>query len=189
MFKGFCRDKELLFVYLRPQQGKVSFLPTHMTDIKPDDFTITDLQDEIRVDELCQKLLKTFHRHLLDTAEVTRLEAGSLAGGADYFLRDFVIDSLRGNMFAVTAVQVRGFAGNWYIHRTLEPNMKELESILRGVASLYQFYAANGWIRTSVSDEIRSVCADLDYFRRRIESFHNLAGDDYPDWCEECPLE
>ena len=160
-----------------------------MTDIKPDDFTITDLQDEIRVDGLCQKLLKHFHRHLLATAEFNPLEAGSLAKGADYFLRDFVIDSLRGNIFAVTAFQVRGFAGNWYIHRTLEPNLKELESILRGVVLLYRFCATNGWINPSVSDEIGSVCTDLDYFQHRIDSFHDLAGDDYPNWCKECPLE
>jgi hypothetical protein len=157
-------------------------------NIHPDNFFISDLDDEMRVDQLCQMLLKNFHRHLLESQVYTPLEAGAMAGGGDYFLRDFAIDTLRANIFHITSRQVRGFAGNWYIHRTLEPNMKELEVILKGVAAFYRFCADNEWIKKDISNEISAVCTDLEYFRGRIDSFHALKGDDYPGWCEECSL-
>lgn len=162
--------------------------PPAEQSIHPDNFFISDLNDEMRVDQQCQTLLKNFHRHLLESRDCPPLEAGSMASGGDYFLRDYVIDTLRANIFHLTAPQVRGFAGNWYIHRTLEPNMKELEAILKGVAAFYRYCAVNAWVNTLISDEIAAVCADLDYFRGRIDSFHALKGDDYPGWCEECPL-
>jgi len=156
-------------------------------NIHPDNFFISDLNDEIRVDKLCQRLLKNFHQSLLERGDCPPLEVGAMAGGADYFLRDYVIDTLRSNIFHISARQVRGFAGNWYIHRTLEPNMKELGVILKGVAAFYHYCAGTGWVNSSVSHEIAATCADLDYFHRRIDSFHALKGDDYSGWCEECP--
>ena len=158
-------------------------------EINPKDFDISDLTDEIRVDSMCQKLLKHFHRHVLCSGNnLSEREAGALAHGADYFVRDFVIDGLRINIFTLTAKHVRGFAGNWYIHRTLEPNTIELESILRGTAEFYRFCADCGWVSAPVSEEICAACSDLDYYRLRINSFHDLTGDDYVDWCQECPL-
>ncbi|MBD1399165.1 hypothetical protein [Pelovirga terrestris] len=156
-------------------------------NVQPDNFYINHLSDEIRVEQLCQKLLKHFHQHLLDSGKFSPLEAGSMASGADYFLRDFVIDSLRANIFHITARQVRGFAGNWYVHRNLEPNMKELETILKGVREFYCYCANNSWAETTVCHQIAEICCDLDYFRERIDSFHALTGDDYPGWCEQCP--
>lgn len=156
-------------------------------NVQPDHFCINDLNDEIRVDQLCQKLLKNFHQHLLDSGYFSPLEAGSMAAGADYFLRDYVIDSMRSNIFHITARQVRGFAGNWYVHRNLEPNMKELEVMLKGVQEFYCYCADNRWVDTTVSNEIAAICCAVDYFRERIESFHALTGDDYPGWCEQCP--
>ena len=162
--------------------------PPAKQKIHSDDFIINNLDDELRADQLCQKLLKNFHRHLLECGEYNSLEAGAMAGGGDYFLRDFVIDTLRVSIFSLSARQVRGFAGNWYIHRTLEPNMKELEVILKGVAAFYRYCGDNEWVEKSIGDEIAAVCADHTYFSERINSFHALRGDDYPGWCEECPL-
>lgn len=156
--------------------------------IDPDDFHINDLSDELRVDQLCQTLLKNFHQYLLDTGVYSALEAGSMAGGSDFFLRDYALDALRTNIFHINARQVRGFAGNWYIHRTLEPNMRELSGILKGVAAFYCYCASNRWLERANSDEIAAICSDLPYFQGRIDSFHALKGDDYPGWCEECPL-
>jgi hypothetical protein len=155
--------------------------------VHPDNFSMNNLSDEIRVDQLCKTLLRHFHQHLIETDHFSPLEAGSMAGGADYFLRDYVIDSLRANIFHITARQVRGFAGNWYVHRTLEPNMKELEMILKGVQKFYGYCADNGWVEAIVSDEIAATCTDVGYYRERIDSFHALKGDDYPGWCEQCP--
>lgn len=156
--------------------------------LRPEDFNIASLADELRADRLCQELLQDFHRYLLEENTVQPLEAGTLARGTDYFLRDFVIDTLRTSIFAVAAEQVRGFAGNWYIHRSLEPNLAELLAILEGVAAFYRFSAVHGWIDQARMTAIAGSCADVEFYRERIESFHQLAGDDYPVWCRQCPL-
>lgn len=158
------------------------------SQIKAEEFNIGDLADEVRVDGLCRTLLQQFHDHLLNSGEVTRHQAGSMAHGADFFLRDFVIDCLRSNIFSVTEAQVRGFAGNWYIHRTLEPNAAELTAILGGVAAFYRYCADLKWVSGCDCDGISSACSDLDYYQQRIDSFHALAGDDYLAWCQKCPL-
>lgn len=163
-------------------------LSTEKPRIKPEDFNIDDLTDEVRVDGLCRTLLKHFHHHLHNSGDFGQREAGSLAHGADYFLRDFVIDCSRSNIFLVTAAHVRGFAGNWYIHRNLEPNISELTSILCGITEFYRFCAVCSWVSASDSEEISLACSELDYYRQRIDSFHDLVGDDYEEWCQECPL-
>jgi hypothetical protein len=56
------------------------------------DFTIVNDADELRVDERCRELLQRFHRHLLD-AGIPPAEAGELAHGADYYLRDFLVSA------------------------------------------------------------------------------------------------
>jgi hypothetical protein len=156
--------------------------------LRPADFNIASLADEIRVDRLCQELLQDFHRYLLEELAVKPLKAGTLRRGSDYFLRDFVVDSLRANIFTVAAAQVRGFAGNWYIHRALEPNASELADILEGIAAFYRFSAAHGWVDQARMTAIADCCAEVEFYRERIESFHQLAGDDYPAWCRRCPL-
>lgn len=156
--------------------------------LRPADFNIASLADEVRVDRLCQELLRDFHRYLLEVLAVHPLQAGILRRGGDYFLRDFVIDSLRANIFTVTAAQVRGFAGNWYIQRALEPNASELADLLEGIAAFYRFSSEHGWIDHARMTAIADCCADVEFYRERIESFHQLAGDDYPAWCRRCPV-
>lgn len=162
--------------------------PAEQNNINKNDYSIRTLEDEIRVDQQCQTLLKSFHQHLLEDCRIEPLSAGALARGADYFLRDFVIDKLRGNVFLVTAEQVRGFAGNWYIHQALEPDAKELITILQGVAAFYQFCKENRWIDETQAADIEMSCQHLDFYRERMTSFHALTGDDYPLWCRVCPV-
>ncbi len=163
-------------------------MPQQQDEINKDQWSILTLDDEIRVDQLCQQLLKEFHQYLLGSLGHDQLTAGALARGADYFLRDFVIDRLRTNVFLISAEQVRGFAGNWYIHQALEPNAKELGDTLQGVAAFYRYCFAQGWIEEYQFREIERACEHLDFYRERIEGFHALTGDDYDLWCRVCPL-
>lgn len=160
-----------------------------MMAVNKDDYNIHNLADEIRVDQQCQALLSTFHQYLLANNGTAPLLAGSLARGADYFLRDFVIDRLLGNIFLVSAQQVRGFAGNWYIHQALEPDVGELADILRGVKEFYSYCGGNRLIANDTAKEIATACDHLEFYRERIASFHTLTGEEYPLWCRHCPVE
>jgi len=150
-------------------------------------YDLNNLADEMRVDQTCGTLLQTFRDDLLARGS-SPLEAGEMARGADYFLRDFIIDDRRRNIFEVGPREVRQFAGNWYIVRNLEPNLKELSSLLRGVAAFYAFAARNGAVTETRAAEIGSACNEIDYFAARIESFWKISGDGYGEWERLCSL-
>lgn len=152
-----------------------------------DNYEVRDFNDELRVDRNCAELLIAFRDDLLARG-TPPLEAGTLARGADYFLRDFIIDDRRRNLFAVGAREVRQFAGNWYIVRTVEPNLAELDTLLRGVASFYAFAERSGAISAEQVSAISTACADLDFYAARIESFWAISGDGYVAWERACSL-
>lgn len=153
-----------------------------------ENFNITGLEDEIRVDALCRRLLEFFYRDLVEERKLLPEEASALAYGADYFLREYVIPDRGENIFALRPGRVRQFAGNWYIVRTLEPNMAELSSILRGVEAFYAYCQQRGKVSAELGRSVAVECADLDYYRQRIESFWAIEGDGYCAWERECSL-
>ncbi len=161
-------------------------LQTHHFD--PKKYTIKTLEDEIKVDTLCQVLLKDYHNYLLKNKGISPLQAGSHASGADYFLRDFMIDNRRTNITDITPELIHSFAGNWYIINTLEPNMEELESILHGIEFFYHFCAEKNMLAPILVEKIGQACSRIDYYRERIESFHAISGDGYSVWNSSCPL-
>jgi hypothetical protein len=153
-----------------------------------ENFDIRGLQDEARADELCGRLLRVFARALVEEEHLPPEEAGALAHGADYFLREFVIPDRRENLFALRPGRVRQFAGNWYIVRNLEPNLAELSGILRGVEAFYVFCRRIGRVGDELVESVRRECADLDFYRRRIESFWAIEGDGFEAWERQCSL-
>ena len=152
-------------------------------------YVIETLDDEIRTDQLCKALLKKYHQYLLEDKEISPLEAGSMASGADYYLRDFMIDNRRINIFNISPELIHGFAGNWYIVNTLEPNMVELENILVGVGHFYSYCAEKKMINGSMTEKVLQACSRYEYYRQRIEIFNNLSGDGFRDWNNACPLQ
>nr|WP_320115991.1 hypothetical protein [uncultured Desulfuromonas sp.] len=151
-------------------------------------FNIDSLESEIAVDHHCAALLKQFHANLLNEG-IEPLDAGQLAHGADYFLREFIIGTCRENLFDIAPVRIRQFAGHWYIIKTLEPNLKELTQILQGVAIFYTYLHQQNKIDISTLEKIKTYSTDIDFYRRRIESFWDIEGDGgYPQWCQDCPL-
>lgn len=155
--------------------------------LQPNLFTVTDLDSEIAVDGRCSELLKQFHQQLLNE-EIDPLEAGQLAHGADYFLRDFIIADRYMNLFTIEPICVRQFAGHWYIIKNLEPNIKELATILQGVAVFYSFLYQNNHISQELSEQIQLETASLDFYNERIDQFWKISDDGYTPWCNACPL-
>ena len=155
---------------------------------KKKNFDIADLQDEIRVDELCVRLLRFFCRYLIEQEGLSPAAAGALAQGADYFLREFVIPDRRENIFSLRPGRVRQFAGTWYIIRNLEPNMSELTGILDGVAAFYRYALITGKVGTELAAQVAEEARDTPYYSRRIESFWAISGDGYFAWEAECSL-
>ena len=153
----------------------------------PEQFEIRNLQDEIRVDRLCSEFLKLFYLDLVEEGRSAE-DASALAYGADYFLREFVIPDRLENIFALRPERMRQFAGNWYIVRTLEPNMAELDGILAGTLAFYRYCRKVGKIDPTLLAAMEKECADFDYYQKRIESFWAIENDGYLAWEQECSL-
>jgi len=151
-------------------------------------FDIDGLQDEIRADRLCQQLLRRFAADLATGAGLPPAEAGALAHGADYFLREFMIDDRRENPFRLRAGRVRQFADTWYIIRNLEPNLAELTDLLEGVMAAYHYFGEQGLVSTDLAQQVRGECEDLEFYRERIESFWAIEEGGYPAWESRCSL-
>jgi len=151
-------------------------------------FDIADWKDEARVDALCVEMLKSFHQHLAEEQQIEPLLAGSLARGADYFLREFIIGDRQDNLLELAPERVRQFAGHWYIIRTLEPNMTELGDILAGISAFYTWCEKTGRVEHWRTQQIAERCKELTYYEGRIDSFWDIRDDGYVAWQQACPL-
>ncbi|MBN2644763.1 MAG: hypothetical protein JXR59_04740 [Desulfuromonadaceae bacterium] len=158
-----------------------------MIDIKAEDYRINNLDDEIRADQRSAELLRTFHRELLDTG-IDPLEAGQLAHGADYFVRDFLIGNRRRNIITPDPLCVKQFAGHWYIIRNLEPNIDELAPMLDGIAAFYTFLENHNAMSAEQAEQIRCHCQELSFYRQRIADFWAIEDNGYDQWRKDCPL-
>lgn len=162
-------------------------VPYNLARANPDDFEIRTIDDEIHVDQLCGQLLVSV-RDLLVGQGFSPLDAGELCRGADYFLRDFVIAECHDNLFRLPAERVRQFAGHWYIVRTLEPNVDELVVLLAGVTACYRIFAGHGLVPPELAEAIDKTCADIPFYRQRIEDFWAIEGGGFDGWRRDCPL-
>jgi hypothetical protein len=155
--------------------------------VNKDDFSLGTLEDELRVDGLCRKLLERFYCRLQEEGYSPE-KATLLANSADYFVRDFVVAIKGRNLFDERPGLVRQFAGNWYIVNTLEPDIAELSRHLEGAAAFYRFLRHHALISAAYLDRIEQECADTQYYAGRIESFWEIRGDGYFAWERECTL-
>ncbi len=161
--------------------------PESEAGISKGEFDIKSLEDEVRVDGLCRELLKRFYLQLMEDG-MSPEEATARADSADFYVRDFVIDRKRRNLFAEVPGIVRQFAGNWYIVSTMEPNIGQLSSHLVGIKAFYGFLLGHGLISGSFMEQIGRECDDTDYYDRRIESFWEIRGNGYEAWERECTI-
>lgn len=157
--------------------------------LKKKEYSISTLDDEIRVDKLCVDLLRHLYQDLTLQGHIPPEQAGQFCHGADYFLREFVVGDRHENLFEVAPILVRQFAGHWYIVRTPEPNLTELKNILSGTAEFYLFLARQKLVADALADQIVAECQELEYYQKRIEDFWAIEGDGYNAWRQACPLE
>lgn len=151
-----------------------------------ENYDVASFDDEIRVDRNCKALLQEFHKYLLTDQKLEPLQAGMMASGADFFIRDFMVDQQRTNIFDISPDLVRRFAGNWYIITTLEPNMTELKDMLKGVESFYSFCATKKVVAADLAAKVSEMCQQHDFYQQRIESFHDISGDGFIAWNKVC---
>lgn len=155
--------------------------------INKDDFAADSVDDEVRADDLCRKLLKRFYFTLLESG-TTPEEATTLAGGADYFVRDFVVGFKHRNLFDERPGLVRQFAGTWYIINTIEPAIAQLSGYLNGIRSFHRFLCERGLISRQYLDTVELECDSIGFYESRISSFWEIKGDGYIAWEQECSL-
>lgn len=160
-----------------------------MTEIvfEHEDFDFNTLEEEIRVDQQCRQLLHQFYIWMQNN-NLTPERASELTYAVDYYLRDYLLDFLRVNPLRPQSGQVRCFAANWYITRTLEPEMTVLEKHLDGIVLLYTFFQELGLITADDLSHLMQEAADRSYYQKRIETFLALVGEGYEAWNRECPF-
>lgn len=151
------------------------------------DFVIASVEDEIRADNLCRKLLSRFYLTLLEQGVDPR-DATLLASGADHFVRDFVVGFMHRSLFDEQPDIVRRFAGNWYIVHTVEPSVDELSVHLSGVRTFYRFLLERDLVGEEFFSTVDRECSDLPYYEERIKGFWAIEGDGYLVWERECSL-
>jgi hypothetical protein len=156
-------------------------------EFEHDDFDFTGIEDELRVDELCQSLLKRFYLHLQINGH-TPQQASDLAYSADLYLRDYVLDFSRQNVVRPQPDIVRKFAATWYITHTLDPEPGVLEKHLAAIRELYVFLHGLHLISADELTFLEKEVSDVDYYRKRIETFLAIQTDGYISWEAECPL-
>jgi len=159
----------------------------HNLQLNKKDFDLTTPDDFVAVDHRCKGILLHFYKHLIAGGTLPT-EATLLANGADFFIRDFVVDQMALNIFDEHPGIVRKFAGNWYIITTVEPDIRQLEEQLRGIKLLYRYLHGQKLVSSGYLAAIEQECDDVSFYRRRIETFWGIAGDGYMAWDKECPL-
>ncbi|HEY3309389.1 MAG TPA: hypothetical protein VGJ93_13110 [Desulfuromonadaceae bacterium] len=150
------------------------------------DFDFDTIDEEIRVDERCQSLLKHFYQHLQSTGK-TPQDASELAYCADLYLRDYLLDFACQNVARPQPGVVKRFAGAWYITHTLDPEIRLLERHLEAIREFYRFLHRQHLISKEELEFLEDESSLSDYYRQRIESFLALTGDGYIAWEAECP--
>jgi hypothetical protein len=154
---------------------------------RKEEFTIVTGEDYPRVDTLCRKILLGFYENL-QAEGLTPEEATILANGADYFVRDFLIDCKGYNLFDERPGIVRQFAGNWYIVNTIDPDMGQLSRHLQGIRAFYGYLCKQDLISKEYLAIIEKECDLLPYYEERIEAFWKIEGDGFFAWEKECTL-
>ncbi len=156
--------------------------------VKKDEFNLYAPDDFLRVDHLCKGLLFRFYEQL-QREGLSPEEATVLASGADYFIRDFVVDHKMFNIFDEMPGIVRQFAGNWFIINSVEPDIAQLARHLHGIRAFYRFLHNHRMISAAYLWNVEKECDDLSYYERRIASFLDIEGDGYFAWEKECSLQ
>jgi hypothetical protein len=154
-------------------------------DFEHDDFEFVTMEEELLVDERCQKILKQFYLFLQQRG-MSAEQASELAFSADLYLRDYLIDFGRQNIVCPQPGIVKKFAASWFITHTLDPDIDLLGRHLTAIIELYRYLHRQHFICAAELAFLSQEAGELEYYRQRIDSFLNLAGDGFAAWDAEC---
>jgi len=154
-------------------------------DFEHDDFEFVTMEEELLVDERCQKILKQFYLFLQQRG-MSAEQASELAFSADLYLRDYLIDFGRQNIVCPQPGIVKKFAASWFITHTLDPDIDLLGRHLTAIIELYRYLHRQHFICAAELAFLLQEAGELEYYRQRIDSFLNLAGDGFAAWDAEC---
>jgi hypothetical protein len=155
-------------------------------EFEQDDFEFDTIDEELLVDGRCQQILKQFYLFLQQQGMAAE-QASELAFSADLYLRDYLIDFGRQNIVRPQPGIVTKFAGSWFITHTLDPEFVTLECHLTALSELYRFMHRQHLISADELSFLLKEAGELEFFRRRIDSFLNISGDGFVVWDAECP--
>ena len=155
-------------------------------EFEQDDFEFDTIDEELLVDVRCQQILKQFYLFLQQQGMAAE-QASELAFSADLYLRDYLIDFGRQNIVRPQPGIVTKFAGSWFITHTLDPEFVTLERHLTALSELYRFMHRQHLISADELSFLLKEAGELEFFRRRIDSFLNISGDGFVVWDAECP--
>ncbi len=155
-------------------------------EFEHDDFEFETMDEELRVDERCQQILKQFYLFLQQRG-MSAEQASELAFSADLYLRDYLIDFGRRNIVCPQPGIVKKFAASWFITHTLDPEIELLERHLAAITELYRYLHRQHLISAAELTLLLQEAGELEFYRQRIDSFLNLTGAGFAAWNAECP--
>lgn len=151
-------------------------------------FDFSNLDEELLADKHCHQLLHRFYTWLQEEHGKDAAQASQLAYCVDYYLRDYLMDTLCRNVVRAKPGLIRCFGGTWYIIRNMEPDYEHLLQHLEGIGFWYMFLHQLELITADELATVKSETADLNWFKERINSFNLLESDGYEKWEKECSL-
>jgi len=80
---------------------------------------------------------------------------------------------------------IRTFLGNWYIRKNWSPNLKEIKEILSALFDFFEFLHETQFIQNEQLEEIKTVCKDKDWFKKRLKTYKTAKGKYFREWIEE----
>jgi len=117
---------------------------------------------------------------------VKEKKAEKLTNHASLFVMDYLFTySDTTNILAVDEDIIRVYLGNWYIRKSMNPTLKEINASLRAISRFYTFLHKEGFISKETLEEIKSVCKDKKWFEMRLKAYFNKNREDFYDWIEE----
>jgi len=160
--------------------------PQPEIEFEHDDFDFATLEEELLVDGRCQQVLKHFYLNLQQRG-MTAERASELAFSADLYLRDYLLDAARQNIIRPEPGIIRKFAASWFITHTLDPEIVLLERHLTAIAELYRYLHRQHLISADELAFLLEETAQVDLYKKRIDSFLNISSDGFVAWDAECP--
>jgi hypothetical protein len=147
-------------------------------------YSLRGLDDFLRLDQECARLLEEFARWLGTPAggSLPAGRAGVLAQAADRYLRDFVVDIKETGPDDEDPSLVRQYLGNWYVIHTLSPNHEEIDRIALALRSLYAFLEERQIAAPGTARAVARILQAPDFFHRRLEDFWELTPETIPAW-------